>query len=127
MLEVHELTKKFGGFTAVNRISFEVQRGEIVGLIGHGAGHGQFDKLFATFKEDANLILNVDPVAAQLLDAKTLKPGMGALTAEMIKRYKVEVKGDEIPTHVSMGFNQTWILLSDVMPRAIKKYGGFDP
>lgn len=96
-------------------------------LIGHGAGHGQFDKLFATFKEDANLIMNVDPVAAQLLDPKTLKPGMGALTDEMIKRYKAEVKADEIPTHVSMGFNQTWILLSDVMPRAIKKYGGYDP
>jgi branched-chain amino acid transport system substrate-binding protein len=96
-------------------------------LIGHGAGHGQFDKLFATFKDDANLIMNVDPVAAQLLDPKTLKPGMGALTAEMIKRYKAEVKADEIPTHVSMGFNQTWILLSDVMPRAIKKYGGYDP
>ena len=85
-------------------------------LIGHGAGHGQFDKLFATFKDDANLIMNVDPVAAQLLDPKTLRPGMGALTAEMIKRYKAEVKADEIPTHVSMGFNQTWILLSDVMP-----------
>ncbi|MEY3078827.1 MAG: hypothetical protein RI892_1885, partial [Pseudomonadota bacterium] len=46
-------------------------------LIGHGAGHGQFDKLFATFKDDANLIMNVDPVAAQLLDPKTLRPGMG--------------------------------------------------
>lgn len=39
MLEVHELTKKFGGFTAVNRISFGIQRGEIVGLIGpNGSG-----------------------------------------------------------------------------------------
>jgi branched-chain amino acid transport system substrate-binding protein len=25
-----------------------------------------------------------------------------------------------------MGFNNTWILLSDVLPRAIKKYGGID-
>jgi branched-chain amino acid transport system substrate-binding protein len=95
-------------------------------LIGHGAGYGQFDKLFATFKEDANYIYNVDPVAAQLLDPKTLKPGLGAVTAEMIKRYKAEVKADEIPPHVSMGFNQTWIFLTDVLPRAIKKYGGID-
>ncbi len=96
-------------------------------LIGHGAGYGQFDKLYATFKDDANLIFNVDPVAAQLLDPKSLQPGLGAITAEMIKRYKAEVKGDEVPTHVSMGFNQSWIFFTDVMPRAIKKYGGLDP
>jgi branched-chain amino acid transport system ATP-binding protein len=39
MLVVEGLTKKFGGFTAVNGISFEVKRGEIVGLIGpNGSG-----------------------------------------------------------------------------------------
>jgi branched-chain amino acid transport system ATP-binding protein len=39
MLVVEALTKKFGGFTAVNGISFEVKRGEIVGLIGpNGSG-----------------------------------------------------------------------------------------
>jgi len=39
MLVVDALTKKFGGFTAVNGISFEVKRGEIVGLIGpNGSG-----------------------------------------------------------------------------------------
>jgi branched-chain amino acid transport system substrate-binding protein len=96
-------------------------------LIGHGAGYGQFDKLFATFKEDANFIYNVDPVAAQLLDPKTLAPGMGDLTREMVRRYKVDVKSDEVPPHLSMGFNQAWIFFSDVMPRAIKKHGGFDP
>ena len=26
-----------------------------------------------------------------------------------------------------MGFNQAWIFLTDVLPRAIKKHGGFDP
>ncbi len=96
-------------------------------LIGHGAGYGQFDKLFATFKEDANYLYNVDPVAAQLLDPKTLAPGMGDLTKEMVRRYKVDVKGDEVPPHLSMGFNQAWIFFSDVLPRAISKHGGYDP
>ncbi len=95
-------------------------------LIGHGAGYGQFDKLYATFKDDANFIYNVDPVAAQLLDAKTLAPGLGAVTAEMVKRYKADVKGDEVPPHVSMGFNQSWIFFTDVLPRAIRKHGGVD-
>ncbi len=95
-------------------------------LIGHGAGYGQYDKLYATFKEDANLIYNVDPVAAQLLNPASLKAGLGDLTKEMIKRYKADVKGDEVPPHVSMGFNNAWVFFSDVLPRAIKKHGGFD-
>lgn len=95
-------------------------------LIGHGAGYGQFDKLYATFKEDANYIYNVDPVAAQLLNPASLAPGMGDVTKEMVRRYKADVKGDEVPPHLSMGFNQAWIFLADVLPRAIKKHGGTD-
>ena len=53
-------------------------------LIGHGAGYGQIDKLIETFKDDVNYVYNVDPVAAQLLDPKSLKPGLGDLTAEMV-------------------------------------------
>ena len=96
-------------------------------LIGHGAGYGQIDKLIDTFKDDVNYVYNVDPVAAQLLDPKSLKPGLGELTAEMVKRYKAETKANEVPPHTSMGFNQAWIFLNDVLPRAIKKHGGFDP
>lgn len=95
-------------------------------LIGHGAGYGQYDKLYATFKDDANLIYNVDPVAAQLLNPATLKPGLGDLTKEMVKRYKTDVKVDEVPPHLSMGFNNAWIFLTDVLPRAIKTHGGID-
>ncbi|MGH8749301.1 MAG: ABC transporter substrate-binding protein [Burkholderiales bacterium] len=96
-------------------------------LIGGGAGYGQFDKLHQAFGKEAEYIYNVDPVAAQLLDPKTLAPGLGDLTQEMVKRYKAEAKADVVPPHVSMGFNQTWIFLTDVLPRAIKKYGGIDP
>ena len=39
MLVVEQLTKRFGGFTAVDRVSFRVERGEILGLIGpNGSG-----------------------------------------------------------------------------------------
>ena len=38
-IEVHDLTKQFGAFTAVNHISFEVREGEIFGFLGaNGAG-----------------------------------------------------------------------------------------
>ncbi|MDR2914769.1 MAG: ABC transporter ATP-binding protein [Tannerella sp.] len=39
VIEVKDLTKKFGGFTAVNSISFNVEEGEIFGFLGaNGAG-----------------------------------------------------------------------------------------
>jgi branched-chain amino acid transport system ATP-binding protein len=39
MLTVEGLTKRFGGFTAVNQVSFGVEAGEILGLIGpNGSG-----------------------------------------------------------------------------------------
>jgi ABC-2 type transport system ATP-binding protein len=38
-IEVMGLTKKFGDFTAVNNVNFEVPRGEIFGFLGpNGAG-----------------------------------------------------------------------------------------
>ena len=39
VIEVRNLTKKFGHFTAVDHISFEVHKGEIFGFLGaNGAG-----------------------------------------------------------------------------------------
>jgi ABC-2 type transport system ATP-binding protein len=39
MIEVHELTKTYGNFLAVNELSFTVQPGEVLGLVGpNGAG-----------------------------------------------------------------------------------------
>src|SRR5258707_4033692 len=39
VLTVDRLTKQFGGFTALNAVSFEVKEGEILGLIGpNGSG-----------------------------------------------------------------------------------------
>jgi branched-chain amino acid transport system substrate-binding protein len=95
-------------------------------LIGHGAGYSQIDKLYETFKDDVNYLLDVDPAPAQVLDPKTLAPGLGDLIAEMVKRYKAEAGAAEVPPHTSMGFNNHWILLTDILPRAIKKYGGWD-
>ena len=39
MIKVESLTKRYGEFIAVDDISFEIDKGEIVGLLGHnGAG-----------------------------------------------------------------------------------------
>ncbi len=56
--------------------------------IGHGAGHSQLDKLKEGFGNEIEGFHTVDPTASQLLDPKKLKPGVGELTQEMVKRYK---------------------------------------
>ena len=98
--------------------------------LGHGAGHSQIDKLKEGFGTEIEGFHTVDPIASQLLDPKKLKPGVGELTAEMVKRYKTfepNIAPAAIAPHVSMGFNNMWILLNDVLPRAIQKHGGFGP
>lgn len=94
--------------------------------IGHGAGYAQFDKLSETFGKDADYIYNVDTVGSHLLDPAKLKvEGAKTLIDEMVARLKKDTNPKVIPVHVSIGFNNTWIFLSDVLPRAIKKHGGF--
>lgn len=49
VLKVEHLTKKFGDFTAVNDMTFEVQKGEIFGLLGeNGAGKTTTLRMLAT-------------------------------------------------------------------------------
>ena len=39
ILQVQNVTKQFGGLTAVDNVSLEVKKGEVIGLIGaNGAG-----------------------------------------------------------------------------------------
>jgi branched-chain amino acid transport system substrate-binding protein len=96
-------------------------------LIGAGAGYSQLDKLRATFGKDIDNFCNIDPAPAQLLDASKLAPGVGDLTKIMVERYKAKTGATDVPPHCSMGFNQTWVLLNNVLPAAKEKYGGFDP
>jgi branched-chain amino acid transport system substrate-binding protein len=106
------------------------QNFRVKAYLGHGAGHSQLDKLKETLGNEVEAFHTVDPIASQLLDPKKLKPGVGALTAEMVKRYRAfepNIAERAIAPHVSMGFNNIWILLNDVLPRAIQKHGGFTP
>ena len=94
-------------------------------LVGNGAGYSQLDKLRATFGADIDNFCNIDPVPAQLLNSASLAPGLGDLVKTMVERYKAKTNATDVPPHCSMGFNQTWVLLNNVLPVAKETYGGF--
>lgn len=55
ILEVKNLTKKYSGLTAVNDFSFEIKRGEFVGLIGpNGAGKTTVFNLISGFESPSS-------------------------------------------------------------------------
>ncbi len=48
-IQTKELTKRFGTFTAVDKVSFEVRRGEVFGLLGpNGAGKTTVVRMLTT-------------------------------------------------------------------------------
>ena len=50
IMQVKELTKRFGGLTAVNEVSFDVEPNEILSVIGpNGAGKSTIFKLISSF------------------------------------------------------------------------------
>jgi branched-chain amino acid transport system ATP-binding protein len=50
ILEIQGITKRYGGLTAVNNVSFSVEKGEIVAVIGpNGAGKSTLFKLISSF------------------------------------------------------------------------------
>ena len=50
LIEIDGLTKRFGGFTAVDHVSFRVARGEVLGFLGpNGAGKSTTMRMLAGF------------------------------------------------------------------------------
>ena len=61
MIEVKNLTKKFGDFVAVNDISFEVGKGEVFAFLGpNGAGKSTTIKMLTTLLHPTSGTISVD-------------------------------------------------------------------
>ena len=59
LLALDRITKRFGGLTAVNRVSFAVEEGQVVGLIGpNGAGKTTvFNLITGNYRPDEGTVL----------------------------------------------------------------------
>jgi len=100
---------------------------EFNAVIGHGAGYGVADKLYDALGNDVDYFFNVDPVSIWLLDPKSLKKGLPEITAKVGAEYEKAKPGVKVKSaHVGMAASNAHVFFSDVLPRAIKKYGGID-
>lgn len=70
-LEVHEISKHFGSVVAVDRVSFTVNRGEVVGLLGdNGAGKSTIIKMISGAVRPDSGYLALDGKRLHLRSAK---------------------------------------------------------
>ncbi len=61
MIQVTDLTRRYGDFTAVDRVSFRIDRGEVIGLLGHnGAGKTTIMKMLTGYLEPTSGTITID-------------------------------------------------------------------
>jgi ABC-2 type transport system ATP-binding protein len=61
MIEVREVSRRYGELAAVDRVSFDIDHREIVGLLGHnGAGKTTIMKMLTGFLEPSAGSIEID-------------------------------------------------------------------
>lgn len=102
MIEVKNVTKKYGNFVAVDNISFDIKDGEIVGLLGpNGAGKSTTMNMITGFIEatEGNIIVNGYDISKKPVKAKKQigympegVPSYQELTPKEFLKYIAELK-----------------------------------
>jgi len=96
-------------------------------LIGHGAGYGVYTKLKEGLGKDVNYFYNVDPISIWDTNQKALDQKLPPLIKMVGEEYDKAKPGTAIRSaHVGMSASNTYVFFTEVLPRAIKKYGGVD-
>jgi branched-chain amino acid transport system substrate-binding protein len=97
-------------------------------IVGHGAGYGVYEKLKEGLGGDANYLFNTDPISIWLANQKTMDPKLPPVIKMVGEEFDRLKPGVAIRSaHVGIGASNAYVFLADVLPRAIKKYGGVDP
>jgi branched-chain amino acid transport system substrate-binding protein len=96
-------------------------------LVGHGAGYGVYDKLKEALGKDVQYFFNVDPISIWLVNEKALRPELPPMIKMVGDEYDKARPGTVVKSaHVGMAASNTYLFMTQVLPRAIKKYGGVD-
>ncbi|UYN93559.1 MAG: ABC transporter substrate-binding protein [Enhydrobacter sp.] len=96
-------------------------------LIGHGAGYGVYSKLKEGLGKDVNYFYNVDPISIWDTKQDALDKALPPLIKMVGEEYDKAKPGTTIRSaHVGMAASNTYVFFKEVLPRAIKKYGGID-
>ncbi|MBX2888311.1 MAG: LPS export ABC transporter ATP-binding protein [Ferruginibacter sp.] len=93
-ISTHDLVKVYGSRTVVNRVSFTVEQGEIVGLLGpNGAGKTtSFYQVVGLVKPDSGKVMIGDKDITRLPMYKRAKMGIGYLPQEASVFRKLSVE-----------------------------------
>ena len=97
-------------------------------LVGHGAGYGVYDKLKEGMGADVNYIFDTDPISIWLTKPDGIDPGLLPVIKTVGEEFDKIKPGQTIrPAHVGIAASNTYVFMNNVLPRAIKQYGGIDP
>jgi|SRR5665213_4631933 len=97
-------------------------------IVGHGAGYGVYEKLKEGLGPDANYLIDIDPISIWLAKPEGLDPKLLPVIKMVGEEFDKLKPGVAIRSaHVGIAASNTYVFLNDVLPRAIKKYGGVDP
>ena len=120
MIEVKNITKKYGSFTAVDNISFKIEEGEIVGLLGpNGAGKSTTMNMITGYIEptEGEILINGYDISKRPKKAKSqigympeVVPLYSDLTVKEFVTYMAELKNVDRKTRkekVEKIINQT--------------------
>jgi ABC-2 type transport system ATP-binding protein len=79
MIRVEHLTRSYGDITAVDNVSFTIERGEILGLLGHnGAGKTTIMKMMTGYLEPTRGTIRIDDLQIGI-DTRAIQSRIGYL------------------------------------------------
>jgi len=79
MIRISSLSRHYGDFIAVNNVSFEIQKGEVVGLLGHnGAGKTTIMKMMTAYLEATSGSILIDDLDIEK-DTQVIQKRIGYL------------------------------------------------
>ena len=106
MLQLNQITVKFGGVKAVDNVSFSLEDGDFLGLIGpNGAGKTTLLKVItgAVMQESGTVILNNEDITKKPSHIR-IRAGIG-LSQQIVKPFKSMTVIDNVA--FTAGFNKT--------------------